>query len=84
VRCTNRYWPAVTRYPQVDLCQPGDDVIVTGVVRRMWNPVVRDVRCDVEIFLEANHVRVINGPRASQQPAGPIDAHLQTKRRRFM
>lgn len=41
----------------VDSCQAGDDVIVVGVLRRMWQPVRYDERCDLELF--SQHSRFI-------------------------
>lgn len=34
-----------------------DDVIVTGVLSAKWSPDLKDVRCDLDPMLIANHVR---------------------------
>lgn len=34
-----------------------DDVIVTGVLKAKWLSDLKDVRCDLEPILVANHVR---------------------------
>ncbi|KAG6571851.1 probable DNA helicase MCM9 isoform X2 [Cucurbita moschata] len=41
----------------VDLVKAGDDVIVTGVLSAKWSPDIKDVRCDLDPMLIANHVR---------------------------
>ena len=51
----------------VDSCIAGDDVVVTGIVRRMWLPVQKEERCDLELFLQANHVAVNNDSKAAVQ-----------------
>lgn len=42
----------------VDSCKAGDEIYVTGIVKRRWRNPYDDKRCDVELFLEANSVRV--------------------------
>jgi hypothetical protein len=37
-----------------------DDVVVVGTIVRRWRPVVRGVRCTVDIALEANSVVAVN------------------------
>ncbi|XP_008455169.2 probable DNA helicase MCM9 isoform X3 [Cucumis melo] len=44
----------------VDLVKAGDDVIVTGVLSAKWSPDLKDVRCDLDPMLIANHVRRTN------------------------
>ncbi|KAL9231798.1 hypothetical protein vseg_006971 [Gypsophila vaccaria] len=44
----------------VDTVKAGDDVIVTGVLTAKWSPDLKDVRCDLEPVLVANHVRWTN------------------------
>jgi len=34
-----------------------DDIIVTGILTAKWSPDLKDVRCDLEPILVANHVR---------------------------
>ncbi|KAL5854986.1 hypothetical protein ACOSQ4_004788 [Xanthoceras sorbifolium] len=41
----------------VDIVKAGDDVIVTGILTSKWSPDLRDVRCDLDPVLIANHVR---------------------------
>ncbi|EFA84139.1 MCM family protein [Heterostelium album PN500] len=47
----------------VDSCQAGDDIIVSGVVIRRWRPLKTEERCEVEMVLLANNVRVMNEQR---------------------
>lgn len=44
----------------VDIVKAGDDVIVTGVLTAKWSSDLKDVRCDLEPVLVANHVRQTN------------------------
>ena len=44
----------------VDRCKPGDDVTVTGVLRKRWRPLMKDARPDIELAVVAEHVRVRN------------------------
>ncbi|KAI9177751.1 hypothetical protein LWI28_018838 [Acer negundo] len=44
----------------VDIVKAGDDVIVTGILTAKWSPDLRDVRCDLDPVLIANHVRRTN------------------------
>lgn len=37
-----------------------DDVIVTGIVTARWSPDLKDVRCDLDPVLIANHIRYID------------------------
>jgi DNA helicase MCM9 len=46
----------------VDTCRPGDDVVVTGCLVRRWRPVCKDRRCEVEVVLRGNSVRLANKP----------------------
>jgi len=48
----------------VDACQPGDDLTVCGVVVRRWAPVRPDIRCELEVIIKANHIRVANARNA--------------------
>ena len=34
-----------------------DDIVVTGVLTAKWSPDLKDVRCDLDPVLIANHVR---------------------------
>jgi DNA helicase MCM9 len=49
----------------VESATAGDDVVVTGVVRHMWAPGVRDARQELELFIEANHVETKNDSKAA-------------------
>ncbi|KDO45015.1 hypothetical protein CISIN_1g0060512mg, partial [Citrus sinensis] len=44
----------------VDIVKAGDDVIVTGILTAKWSPDLKDVRCDLDPVLIANHVRRTN------------------------
>jgi DNA helicase MCM9 len=44
----------------VDLFNPGDDVLVVGTMLRLWRPLCKGVRCEVDIALLANSVKVLN------------------------
>ncbi|XP_031744945.1 probable DNA helicase MCM9 isoform X2 [Cucumis sativus] len=48
----------------VDLVKAGDDVIVSGVLSAKWSPDLKDVRCDLDPMLIANHVRRTNELKA--------------------
>ncbi|XP_031262197.1 probable DNA helicase MCM9 isoform X2 [Pistacia vera] len=41
----------------VDIVKAGDDIIVTGTLTAKWSPDLKDVRCDLDPVLIANHVR---------------------------
>ncbi|GAM24606.1 hypothetical protein SAMD00019534_077810 [Acytostelium subglobosum LB1] len=47
----------------VDSCQAGDDIVVSGTVIRRWEALKQDERCDVEIVLLGNHIRIMNEQR---------------------
>ncbi|NXI61361.1 MCM9 helicase, partial [Anseranas semipalmata] len=51
----------------VDSCKSGDDITVYGVVMQRWKPFHEDARCDLELVLKANYVKVNN-----EQLAGVI------------
>ncbi|XP_056343442.1 DNA helicase MCM9 [Oenanthe melanoleuca] len=44
----------------VDSCKSGDDITVYGVVMQRWKPFHEGARCDLEIVLKANYVKVNN------------------------
>ena len=48
----------VLEHDLADSVQAGDRVSVVGWLERKWKPCYRDVRCDVEVVLVANGVRV--------------------------
>ena len=61
-----RSLPAVMLHELADACKPGDEVLVTGVLRRRWNkPLVSGTRCDVEFMLEAVHLAFSDARRES-------------------
>eukprot|EP01129_Flabellula_baltica_P008747 TRINITY_DN3500_c0_g1_i4.p1 TRINITY_DN3500_c0_g1~~TRINITY_DN3500_c0_g1_i4.p1 ORF type:complete len:643 (-),score=116.25 TRINITY_DN3500_c0_g1_i4:309-2237(-) len=47
----------------VDTVKPGDDITICGEVCRKWGSVFEGARCDVEIFIKANHIRINNEQR---------------------
>lgn len=47
-----------------DACKAGDDVVVVGRVMRRWKPVHCDVRCDLELAVLANSLRVVGASSA--------------------
>eukprot|EP00505_MAST-04D_sp_SCG-Rhode-Island_P003894 Stramenopile-MAST_4_protein_3894 len=49
----------------VDFCKAGDDVVLTGYVARRWQPVVRGLRCELELIVEANSGRISNTARGT-------------------
>lgn len=55
----------------VDSAKAGDDISVVGVLRKRWRPLAREARCEVELAVEAQHVRVRNeeagGSRVSRE-----------------
>ncbi|CAL9222808.1 unnamed protein product [Arabidopsis halleri] len=44
----------------VDNVKAGDDVVVSGILTSKWSHDLKDVRCDLEPMLIANHVRRTN------------------------
>lgn len=48
----------------VDACQAGDDVTVTGVIRRRWGSCVREERCDVQLYVEVIGLHVRNDSKS--------------------
>ena len=42
----------------VDTCKAGDDVTITGVVRRRWKPLVRDRKMELELYILAKSIRI--------------------------
>nr|DAD41036.1 TPA_asm: hypothetical protein HUJ06_015359 [Nelumbo nucifera] len=52
--------PVVLKDDLVDIVKAGDDVIVTGVLTAKWSSNLKDVRCDLDPVLVANHVRRTN------------------------
>ena len=48
----------------VDTCKAGDDAVVTGTLTRRWSRIARGARCDLEVLIKANHVRIISDSHA--------------------
>ena len=42
----------------VDKCKAGDDVTITGVVRRRWKPLVRDRKMELELYILAKSIQI--------------------------
>ncbi|XP_030943252.1 probable DNA helicase MCM9 isoform X2 [Quercus lobata] len=52
--------PVILKDDLVDIVKAGDDVIVTGILTAKWSPDLKDVRCDLDPILIANHARRTN------------------------
>eukprot|EP00871_Galdieria_phlegrea_P005924 jgi/Galph1/819/GphlegSOOS_G5461.1 len=52
----------------VDICKPGDDVLITGILKRLWyrNPCI-NLRCEVDLMLDTTHVQVINEQKSQME-----------------
>ncbi|XP_063610994.1 DNA helicase MCM9-like [Penaeus indicus] len=48
----------------VDMCKPGDDVLICGTMHRRWKPVSKDSRPDIDLVLKANNVTIRNKQRS--------------------
>ncbi|XP_060167896.1 probable DNA helicase MCM9 [Lycium barbarum] len=55
-----RSLPVILKDDLVDMVKAGDDVIVTGILTAKWSTDLKDVRCDLDPVLIANHVRRMN------------------------
>eukprot|EP01135_Chromosphaera_perkinsii_P003156 Nk52_evm45s236 gene=Nk52_evmTU45s236 len=55
-----RSMQVVAEFDLVDQCKAGDDVAISGYVRRRWMPARPDVQCEIELVLEANYIEVFN------------------------
>lgn len=51
----------------VDICKAGDDIEIIGIVRRMWQPLQKENRCEIEIYLEANYILVKQDTKSTVQ-----------------
>ncbi|CAH2052000.1 unnamed protein product [Thlaspi arvense] len=49
---------AVLKDDLVDNVKAGDDVVVSGILTSKWSHDLKDVRCDLEPMLIANHIRM--------------------------
>uniref|UniRef100_A0A164VRU8 Probable DNA helicase MCM9 n=1 Tax=Daucus carota subsp. sativus TaxID=79200 RepID=A0A164VRU8_DAUCS len=52
--------PVILKDDLVDIVKAGDDVIVTGILTARWSSDMKDVRCDLDPILVANHMRRTN------------------------
>ncbi len=50
-----------------DQCKAGDDITISGIVKRRWKYAFDGEKCDVELFFEANCIRVRNEQRFGLQ-----------------
>ncbi|KAK8818667.1 hypothetical protein WA538_003977 [Blastocystis sp. DL] len=44
----------------VDMCKAGDDIVITGVVRQRWKPLIRDGTCEVGMIVVGLSVRLVS------------------------
>jgi len=65
----------------VDVCQPGDDILVVGVAICRWDHLLPGSRCNVEMVISANNIRVNNKASStgalSDEIASDIDVFWQ-------
>ena len=52
----------------VDGCRAGDDVTVCGSVRRRWQPLKAEARCDLETVIDGNHVVGVQSQKEHSHP----------------
>ncbi|KAJ8946610.1 hypothetical protein NQ318_007211 [Aromia moschata] len=54
----------------VDICKPGDNVTICGIVKRRWGEFCKGNKIDIDIVLKANNVQVDNNisPAAAALP----------------
>ncbi|KAK6805467.1 hypothetical protein RDI58_003252 [Solanum bulbocastanum] len=69
--------PVILKDDLVDMVKAGDDVIVTGILTAKWSTDLKDVRCDLDPVLIANHVRRMNELKSEIDI--PDDAVLKLK-----
>ena len=60
-----RSMQAVLQYDLVDSCKAGEDVQVSGFVRRRWAPPRPDAQCDIDLVIEVHYVEVFNEQKSS-------------------
>ncbi|KAJ1558202.1 DNA helicase mcm9 [Nowakowskiella sp. JEL0078] len=65
LKCKRRSISVILEDDLVDQCKAGDEVTVIGVVLRRWKTLSAGNRCDIEIVLLANNVRIHNEQRSS-------------------
>lgn len=44
----------------VEICKPGDDVVVCGTVRRRWKALYIGGKTEIDLVLQANHIEISN------------------------
>eukprot|EP00117_Sycon_ciliatum_P040265 scpid10796/ scgid29615/ DNA replication licensing factor MCM9; Mini-chromosome maintenance deficient 9; Mini-chromosome maintenance deficient domain-containing protein 1 len=71
-----RAMPVLLEDDLVDVCKPGDDVTVTGVVIQRWQNLYPDSRCDLGLVLLANHIKVNNEQRNSVQVTNELKEEI--------
>ncbi|KAL5563310.1 hypothetical protein UlMin_033661, partial [Ulmus minor] len=52
--------PVILKDDLVDIVKAGDDIVATGILTARWSPDLKDVRCNLDPILIANHVRRTN------------------------
>eukprot|EP00127_Corallochytrium_limacisporum_P001315 Clim_evm5s51 gene=Clim_evmTU5s51 len=60
-----RAMPVVLTDDLTDKCTAGDDIRLTGIVRRRWRAVRHHERCDIEVFIVANAITVSSDRRVT-------------------
>lgn len=58
-RLPQNLWVILTS-EQVNLCSPGDDVCITGIIKQRWYPLLKNQVCEVQLALYATDVQVYN------------------------
>jgi DNA helicase MCM9 len=44
----------------VNCCKPGDDITINGLVLRQWKRPEPNMRCEIEIIMHANYIKIYN------------------------
>ncbi|KAF8819672.1 MCM2/3/5 family protein, partial [Cardiosporidium cionae] len=71
----------VLRDGLVNTVQPGEEIHIIGIVWRRWRKLKRDIRCDIELFIEANNLESITDiSPLEHSPILPYDT-LQEERK---
>ena len=61
----------------VDRYNPGDDVVIVGTIVRRWRPVMRGVRCTLDIALEANSIVALNATEQAVSLSGATASEFE-------
>jgi DNA helicase MCM9 len=66
----------------VEICKPGDDVMVTGILVQRWknNPSIPGTRPQIELSLIANNIEVLNKREFSKNNQISMDTVNEFKR----